>query len=810
MTLNRAEAVGLDLPQLDPVTSTSSRARYLDEGKAGKYIFLYHACSSSAPLHVFAMFLPTGPVRLHIVDPATRRQGIPRLPDVYAAGLQKRLAEYGQSVALEYPASLEFSTTYHGNDVTALKAISRELGLMENQSFMVVLSSMKDQSYFDAYVPKLAKFPVLNMPKTKSLHSLDVFPWQPAAAQKIVSRYLQLGAWIDRSVVLADYYDVPIGHIEGDQPLLLADIEFARRLTSQDIVLWWSPGDRPDLGGIEDDRRPTEDFPKTEFMAPGCYSNVCLSVTVRNLAVNAVLHSVIVNELEGSGGATAFDSSRTLDEYAGADAQRDISLGESSVSPLTFSILRSLVKSWLVDKTESGGKGPSSVVINHFWRWISSNSSNMYDSSIHRFIHGLMRKTFIQMLAEFKRLGSQVVYADLSRILLVTSKPPGTAYAYATYIMTAVTSHELFQHVYLRTDQFYDFLLFMDQANFGGVVCEDMEDQQHPDAMDIDLLKKDISLEMEWNIETFLPPAVQSDFRSVIRFFLLEYFKLKQKFNSITRVPLRALQNGAPDATQVDDVKHKELESSQEFISRKVTRKLLRAVGSVMERHREAMMDEQELAKWEFPLLPGSHLNLTNPALEFVKFVCAVFSLSREHQIEIGLLKRNLLELVGVREFANEAIFQNPCEPLKMANVPCRHCDALRDFDFCRDPELLPDGLEVNARWTCDNCGGEFDRTMIEFALIDMVHELERRFAQQDLRCAKCKQIQSDNVSRHCHCSGNYQLTINKADVRRRLRTIVNVAIVHNLARLRVSSIIFLMHAFADCRLEHRNVPRTR
>ncbi|THH26723.1 hypothetical protein EUX98_g7459 [Antrodiella citrinella] len=788
MTLNRAEAVGFDLLQLDPVTSMSTRHRYLDEGKAGKYIFLYHACSSSAPLHVFAMFLPTGPVRLHVVDPATRRQSIPRLSEVYATLLQKRLADYGQSVALEYPPSLEFTTTYHGNDATALKAISRELGLLENQSFMVVLSSMKDQTYFDAYVPKLAKFPVLNMPKTKSLHSLDVFPWQPAAAQKIVTRYLQLGAWIDRSVVLADYYDVPIGHIEGDQPLLLADIEFARRLTSQDIVLWWSPGDRPDLGGIEDDRRPTEDLPKTEFMSPGCYSNVCLSITVRNLAVDAVLHSVIVNELEGSGGATAFDSSRTLDEYAGPDAQRDLTLGESSVSPTAFSILRALVKGWLADKIESDGNGPSTVVINHFWRWISSNSANMYDPSIHRFVHGLMRKTFIQMLAEFKRLGSQVVYADLGRILLVTSKPPGTAYAYATYITTAVTSHELFQHVYLRTDRFYDFLLFMDQANMGGVVCEDIMDPQDAlpeDAMDVQPAEKKIALEMSWNIETFLPPAIQADFRSVVRFFLLEYFKLKQKFNSIQRIPFRHLQNGLPDSTQMDDVKKDELDSSKELIARKVTRKLLRVVGSIMERHRDAMMDEQELAKWEFPLLPGSHLNMTNAALEFVKFACAVFALSREHQIEVGLLKRNLLELVGVREFAHEAAFTNPCEPLKMANVPCRHCDALRDFDFCRDQELLPDGLEVNARWTCDNCGGDFDRAMIEFALIDMVYELERRFTQQDLRCTRCKQIQSENISRHCRCSGNYQLTTNKADVRRRLRTIVNVAIVHNLPRLR-------------------------
>ena len=145
-----------------------------------------------------------------------------------------------------------------------------------------------------------------------------------------------------------------------------------------------------------------------------------------------------------------------------------------------------------------------------------------------------------------------------------------------------------------------------------------------------------------------------------------------------------------------------------------------------------------------------------------------------------------MLELVGVREFAAEATFRNPCEPLKLSSVPCRHCDGIRDFDFCRDPELFSGNAEINAKWKCGRCGGEYDRTGIELALIQLAHELEKRAALQDLRCSKCKQLQSDNISRHCHCSGSYQLTTSKFDTRRRLKTIVNVAIAHNLGRLRV------------------------
>lgn len=781
LTLNKAQTTGVDLSQLDRANPTLSRRTYLGGGCGNKHLFLYHACSQSAPIHVFALFLPNGAVKLHLVDPATRRQGIPRLQELYTDLSKKRQSRYGDPASIQYPSSCEFTTTYHGKDASALKAISRELGLLENLSYMIIISSLKEQAYFDAHVPKLSRFPVLSMPKAKVYHSLDVFPWQTHVAQKMLQRYLMCGVWLDRSIALSDYYEVPIGHIDGDQPLVLSDISFARRMIQQDVVLWWSPTERPDLGGREADNRPTEELQNTEFTTLGCYSNVCLEITVRNLAVNSVLHSVVVNELEGSGGTTAFDStSRTINAYNRGDAQRDVTLGESNVSTLMFGIMKSMIKTWLLDKIQSNFDSPATLAIDHFWRWISTSGSCLYDPSIHRFIHGLMRKTFIQMLAEFKRLGSHVIYADFSRILLATSKPPGTAHAYATYIATAVTSHELFQHVYLITERFYDFLLYMDSANYGGIVCEDPLAVEPPE---------ELTIEMRWNIESFLPPAIQDDFRSAIQYFIVELYKVRQRANENSRVPLRVLQNYAPDVTQQDVGKAKEQDAAREFISRKLTRKLLRLVGSVQTKHRDSIYDEGLHSQFMFPVLPGSYLTLTNPVLEFIKFTCAVLGLAQDYQVEIGLLKRNLLDLAGIREFANDAIFRNPCEALKLSNVACKMCDTLRDFDFCRDPELMPDGLSVvPPKWTCRGCDCEYDRAGIEMELMRVVGVIEKSFAQQDMRCSRCKQIRSDNASRYCQCSGSYQLVVGKAEMKRKLRTVLNVAIVHNFTRLKVCS----------------------
>ena len=773
LTLNRARDNGVDLGQMSRSGPAPTRQPYLDGGRGLKIVFLHHAYTPSAPVHCFSIVLPDGAIKLHVVDPATRRQPIPRFEAQYAELLERKEEHRGFST-YNYPVDIRTSTDYHSNEATALRAISRELGLLENKAYTLVLSSTRDTHYFTSMVPKLAKFPILRMPSSKPGHVLDVFPWQSALAKKLLSRYLSLSAWLHRTIAQASHYDVPIGHIEDDQPLFFSDIDFARRLVAQDMVLWWSPGERPDLGGYEDDALPSDELVNPEFTSPGIYSRVCLSIQVRNLAVNSVLQSSIVNELEGCGGTTGFDTTYTIDDYSSGDAQATATLSDSNLPPQTFMVLKHMVRSWLTKKA-SDPDGPASLTIDHFWRWISSSSSHMFDSCIQRFVHGLMRKTFIQLLAEFKRLGSNLVYADFTRLVLVTSKPPGTANAYATYLLTAVTSHELFKHVYLRTDRFYDFLAFMDPANEGGVLCEDPLAIEPP---------KQLSVFLTWNIKKFLPPAVQDHFKAVIKYFIVEMHKISRAADA-SRTPLRLLQNGAPDATQRDTNRVKEIDAIKSFISQRLTRKMLQTVASIQEDHRRAILEDDESNGFTFPILPGSYLNLTDPALEFVKFTCAIFGLAHDYQIEIGLLKRNLLELVGVKEFSEAANFHNPCDPLKLSMVTCQYCDYLRDFDFCRDDDLFPTSVE-QVRWTCPECSCEYDRTAIEFSLIQMLHRLERSFSQQDLKCSKCKQIRSDNVSKHCQCSGSYELTIGKVEVRRKLRTIVNVAIVHKLNRLKV------------------------
>lgn len=783
ITLSRARDTGFDLHQLERSTGSPRKGSYLDHGRRFKYNFLFHACSSDNGVHVFALFGEGTAASVHIVDPASHRSGFSSLTDSYLSMVAQQRKRQSETI-INYPETLEFKVAYHSNDTTAMKAVSRELALKEYRSHILVLASRREFSYYEQGISSLSSMPVIRMASTSNSF-LDRLAWQRIAVQALLSHYLALGEWLHDSIKNSIYYDVPIGNTPFDQSLFFMDVAFARRLMKQDMVLWWSPGNKPDLGGREADSGAgalSEELISPESSKPGCYMNVCLMVEMRNLAVNSVLQSSLVNELEGSGGTTSFDSvSHTLNEYANGDSHANVTLGDSVLSPQTFFILKNLVKGWMLDKA-SGPDNPADLAIAYFWRWISSPSSHMYDLSVHRFIHGLMVKTFFQIQAEFRRLGSTVIYADFGQILLLTSKAPGNAAAYATYITAAVMSNELFKHIQLHTDRYYDFLLYLDSANQGGIVCLDPRAKEPSNTP---------CMTNTWNIQAFLPPAIQPHFHQEVSRFIVDLYRIRTKHSATSKTPMRVLDATYTSGVQPDEHFQQEQEEIRTYISHRLTRRLLSVVNKIVQRHRNVMMEDLPEEDYEFPLLPGSYLNFTNPALEFVKSLCEVFGLARDYSIEIGLMRRSLLDIVGVREFAEEAVWRMPCQTVKLSMVICHYCNSMRDFDFCRDADLMPrsSASGTSYKWTCTTCETEYDRRAIERSMIDMVKRIEMAFQVQDLKCTKCRRIKVDNLNTFCECSGSVACTISKVEGRRKLRTIVNVADVHNLAMLKVSSI---------------------
>jgi hypothetical protein len=79
---------------------------------------------------------------------------------------------------------------------------------------------------------------------------------------------------------------------------------------------------------------------------------------------------------------------------------------------------------------------------------------------------------------------------------------------------------------------------------------------------------------------------------------------------------------------------------------------LLRLVEGLIHEHASALGDAETSREWVFPPIPGSLVSRdnANPILEFIKTVTAVMALARDLTNEVQVLRRNLLELIGVRE----------------------------------------------------------------------------------------------------------------------------------------------------------------
>lgn len=780
--LSKALDSGFDLEDLiKAAPMVTSKHRYLNGGAEMRHFYLYHA--SKGGRHVMGLFTPEGEAKVHIVDPAGVRQ-LPNLETMYAdraANMKKRGKLVGGKGVFDYPDNLSIELKVHTSEARAFKALARELKTLRTAkqgSAMLAICSSKGQQYYEQRMSAVTEFPILPIPAARPDDDLPPLGWQLYSTRRMLNCYFRTSLWIRRWIDLASHFDLPLCNVEKDFAVFGADIDFARRLTKQDMVLWWSAAPTPDLGGREEDVHAQQSWDEAEGLEishPGCYSNVCLEVDLRDLAIDAVLQSGSVNEMEGSGaGSMAFDTaSHNLDEYSKGTAHSSMALGDSVLTSQVFNAVKGMVKAWFMDKAR-GRSQYSNVLADNFWRWASSSASAMFEPAMQRFLHGLMRKTLLQLLAEFKRLGAQLVFASFNRIFLLTSKPTaGSAAAYGRYLMSAVTSRDLFKHLSLEIVHFWEYLLWMDIANFGGVISLDAEEAEP---------SPNFNVEMNWNVQTFLPPALQDRFSSIIGSFIYQLYDSKRKSVGLDRTPMRVIQGTA--GTQPDPTKTKEAKFAKDLVNHQMTRKLLRMLDDAQTQMGQAATDPDLASQWAFPDLPGSHLKLTNPSLEFVKTVTAVLALSKELMVEVQVCKRNLLELIGVREFAAEAEWRNPCEPFRLPLVICQFCNDDRALDLCRDADLMPAAPGQFREWRCAKCDFPYDRTAIEARLVGIVQRHVTTFALQDLRCNKCGRVRADNLGAQCSCSGSWGLTVTRKETLRRLRGLGTIAKFHSLDML--------------------------
>lgn len=725
------------------------------------YIYISHITAGDR--QIFGIFSSTSDQAQVVILQKGRDSGqdLPNITRMYSEMLAKRAEEAAGTNwqdCFQYKEKVNFKVT---QVMTRRKAhleigdVVRKMRKDETRpQMMVIQSSQRNLLVHD--IPILGEFPVIPLKYDASDSALPPLGWQSVIARRLVGHYLGLGSWILHLTALARYGDVPLCNLERDDPRFLIDVAYARRLQANGVILWWSPGPRPDHAGYEkDDIIGNLDSVKMPSVNnPGTFSSVCIDLDVRNLAINTILTSSLINDLEGAD-SISFNPTADGTEVLASDN------GFANAGVL---VLREMVKAWWAEACR--GSTMADVLVQHLVRWVENPDSFMYDRALHYYVQMMSRKAFQQLMADFRRVGSQVVFANANRLILQTTKAEvGNAFAYSQYIIKSIKSKPLFHFIDLEIKEYWDYMVWYDEFNYGGRACQEV----------IEAEEQNLETIMHWQMATFLPVRLQSAFQDwVIEFIQLMHSLKRPGLNDadstprLTQLPQRGTDN--EDGTQI-------------ILGKAFEKPLRKAViGLINQRKRELL--HPELAEdYTFPALPGSHLKLSDPILELVKSIMQVLSLDKNITLEARLMRKELLALFEIREFSKDGTFSNPSESLKLMQFSCDSCTMTRDLDLCRDEDLFS-GENGGQGWACSFCNTEFDRVAIEERLLAMVEGFTTEWATQDLKCERCSALRLNEFMEHCTCSGAWKEVVSREEVVRKLSVMRRVAKFYGLRML--------------------------
>ncbi|KAM9934145.1 hypothetical protein OXX80_006253, partial [Metschnikowia pulcherrima] len=607
-----------------------------------------------------------------------------------------------------------------------------------------------------------ADFPAIKMSVREV--PMPAIGWQSLISQRIMKHYFSLASGIKNLIDLSNYSNIPLCNLQAENLDYLIDVQYARRLTENNVVLWWSSNLYPDHGGYEADHvDESEGLESITINNPEIYESASLEIDIGTLTINTILTSSLINEMEGTDLA---DDPLEGDNNNGAST-----LAMDTFSPTALSLLRAMVKQWWDDALNHNAHADS--MTSQLVLWIQKRSSRLYDYTLHRHIHKLTYKALRQLVGEFRRMNAQVIFATRQKLIIQTAKVSvENSYAFGNYAVTAIRSKPLFNFLELRIVRYWDLLIWMDEFNYAGRCCTEITNE---DVQDLFPFSK-------WHIKKFLPVMFQSEFEDWIVIFLNALASYKSE------TLLGGTQQGTQRITQLAHIlngqkKQDTIEEGEEmdFVSEVMTnfRKPLQSrIKKLNRRQTESILNPETKQEYEFPQLAGSHLTMKNPVLELVKFLCGVFALSSKRSIEVRMLRKDLLQELEVREFSAESLFTNPSASLTIGSVICEYCEYIRDVDFCRDEER-----DV---WACTNCRKSYNTAAMEEELISQCDRLVAKYLSQDYQCFRCHAIKSDNMSEFCKCSGNWVETVKFEYVEKRLQVFHNVARTYGLKMLLV------------------------
>ncbi|GIY31248.1 DNA polymerase epsilon catalytic subunit A [Caerostris extrusa] len=296
------------------------------------------------------------------------------------------------------------------------------------------------------------------------------------ARKTMLKHFMNVESSISVLLEQCRYFHIPIGNLPQDASLFGSDVFYARHLQKQNFILWCSSTERPDLGGKEaDDNRLLAESENVlaEVNKTDAYPSVCIELLIEGMAVTTVLQAQNLIEMEGTNASIAFDAgsvSSLADMMNGQGVTSNLGVyDESALCAGAFRVLRTMVASWVRDVVQYKNVFADNQIVN-FYRWLRCPQSLLYEPAIKQILNNLMKKMFTQVIHEYQKLGAIVVYASYNRIILCTKrKSVEDAQAYAEYVNECIQGKEIFHGLQFELTACWEYLLWLDTANFGGI-----------------------------------------------------------------------------------------------------------------------------------------------------------------------------------------------------------------------------------------------------------------------------------------------------------------------------------------------------
>lgn len=569
--------------------------------------------------------------------------------------------------------------------------------------------------------------------------ALPSLGWHAALSKRSAKQFLRAQHALVQLQATAAHVNLPIGNTPVGEDIRQAiDFAYARKLKDANHLLWWldaddseapladfkagvingSPGDVP--GAAKAPSTGENEIPVLISRTGGnhgVYENVCLDLSVGNLIVNTLLQSSYLLAAEGA-------------------VPADPSFSSDAFSPTGWKILVQMTKDWWT--SASAGDEIADQCVQQIVSWVSSPGSRLWSARLSHQVTTLSNGALQKLMFALKKLGTSVVYCSRSgqRLILATTKRSAeSAQAFGGLVVREMKTDDLFAYLDINVNEVWDFLIWLDDGNYGGRLLS---------------LDENLEYTSTWSIAEGLPSILRDEFEEWVLQFMALLAESKDNGRDLTTASL-----------------HKPLYNR---------------VWQLQNRYIDSLsMSLESQDTFTLPTLPSPRTADENPVLTFVKVLLVVFSLG-ENGSELAKLRRQLLGILQVGDFDRAGSYVSVPQKLLVRDVICLGCMVCVDIDICqpakdrrKDSERTGTGQDLFV-YTCPSCGTAFDRVFLEGRMVQMLVETYALYHQQDLKCLKCGKIRPSDMAEFCPCSGKFTATFGEQALRRKVAILEHVS----------------------------------